>query len=266
MENLPGDWPALLGVAFLFGMRHGFDADHLAAVDGLTRLNWRARPALARGCGALFSMGHGVVVMAVAAAVAAASARWTVPGWLGEAGAWISIGVLALLGAANLHAALTTPADQPVLPVGLRSRLFRFRARQPLAVAGVGALFALSFDTLSQAALFALAGNAFGGVGHALALGAGFTTGMLLADGVNGLWIARLLAGADRAARLASRVMALAVAGTSLLVAGLGCARQLWPAAAAWTAGRELAFGGVLIVVLAASYLSAVRGSAQAAR
>jgi nickel/cobalt transporter (NiCoT) family protein len=48
-------------------------------------------------------------------------------------------------------------------------------------------LGALSFDNMSQAALFALAGTQFGSVGHALTLGLVFTAGMLLTDGVNGL-------------------------------------------------------------------------------
>ena len=42
-------------------------------------------------------------------------------------------------------------------------------------------MFALSFDTLSQAALFAATGASHGGVGHALALGLLFTVGMLVA-------------------------------------------------------------------------------------
>ena len=52
-------------------MRHGLDADHLATIDGLTRHNARANPASARFCGALFSLGHGLVACAVAIALAA---------------------------------------------------------------------------------------------------------------------------------------------------------------------------------------------------
>jgi high-affinity nickel-transport protein len=48
MHDLPTDWSALCALVFLLGMRHGFDADHLAAIDGLrastgdTRRVWRA--------------------------------------------------------------------------------------------------------------------------------------------------------------------------------------------------------------------------------
>ena len=71
--------------------------------------------------------------------------------------------------------------------------------------------------------------------------------------------IARLIARADQVALLASRVMGLVVAGISLLVAAFGLAKMLSPAIDAWSEGKELAFGFVLIGVIAASYLVAVR-------
>jgi len=37
METLPADWLSLLTLTFVLGMKHGFDADHLATIDGLTR-------------------------------------------------------------------------------------------------------------------------------------------------------------------------------------------------------------------------------------
>ena len=42
MDSLPTSWPALAGLVFLLGLKHGFDADHLATIDGLTRVNSRA--------------------------------------------------------------------------------------------------------------------------------------------------------------------------------------------------------------------------------
>jgi high-affinity nickel-transport protein len=143
-----------------------------------------------------------------------------------------------------------------VAPVGLKGRFFGrlTRARHPLAVAGVGALFALSFDTVSQSALFALTATRFGGLGHALALGALFVAGMLVTDGLNGLWIARLIARADQIAALASRIMGLAVASVSLLVAGFGLARLVSPWLDAWGEGKELAFGAVVVAAIALAY------------
>lgn len=261
MEALPNDWVALSTLVFLLGMKHGFDADHLATIDGLTRFNARANPKVACYCGLLFSLGHGAVVLAIALTVSTLARRWHVPGWLELSGAWISIGVLLALGVFNLRAVLAAEPTQIVQPVGLKGRwLGRLRhSSHPLLIATVGALFALSFDTVSQAALFAVTGAQFGGWSHALALGLLFMCGMLVTDGINGLWIARLIRRADQVALIASRVMGLAVSGISLLVAGFGVVKLLSPALGAWSEGKELAFGAAVVLVIGGSFLLALR-------
>ncbi|MCL2523965.1 MAG: nickel transporter [Betaproteobacteria bacterium] len=261
MESLPTDWLSLLLLTFVLGMKHGFDADHLATIDGLTRYNARSRPALARFCGTLFSLGHGAVVLVIALGVSALAGHWEVPEWFGLLGAVISIAFLVALGSLNLAAVLRAGPEQVVQPVGLKGRLLGSlrRVSHPGLVALVGALFALSFDTLSQAAFFALTATQFGGWQHALLLAMLFTAGMLLTDGINGLWIARLIARADQVALIASRVMGLVVSGISLLVAAFGAAKLLSPAIDAWSEGKELVFGGALIAIIALSFVAAVR-------
>jgi high-affinity nickel-transport protein len=260
MHELPTEWTALCALVFLLGLRHGFDADHLATIDGLTRFNARRGRPFARYCGALFSLGHGAIVIAIAIAVAAASERWSAPAWLELSGAWISVAFLSALGIANLAAVLVAAPDEVVAPVGLKGRLLGGlnAARQPWTVALVGALFALSFDTVSQAALFALTAAQFGGVWHAGVLGLLFMLGMLVTDGVNGFWIARLIARADQIACIASRVMGLAVAAVSLFVAAVGAARLASPSIDRWTDGREAAFGALVVGVIATSFVAAV--------
>lgn len=261
MEPLPADWLSLLLLTFVLGMKHGFDADHLATIDGLTRYNAPYRPDLARYCGTLFSLGHGAVVMVIALGVSVLAGQWAVPEWFGTLGAVISIAFLLALGSLNLAAVLRAEADQVVQPVGLKGRLLgKLRhVSHPGLVALVGALFALSFDTLSQAAFFALAATRFGGWQQALLLATLFMAGMLLTDGINGLWIARLIARADQVALVASRVMGLVVSGVSLLVAAFGAAKMLSPAVDAWSDGKELLFGFLLVVIIAVSFLAAVR-------
>lgn len=261
MHDLPSEWTALAALVFVLGLKHGFDADHLATIDGLTRHNARRRRPFARYCGALFSLGHGVVVVAIAAAVGVAAGRWDAPAWLEASGAWISIGFLTLIGLVNLRAVLAAAPDEVVAPVGIKGRfLGRLgEASRPAAVALVGALFALSFDTVSQSALFGLAAVQFGGVGHAIGVALLFVLGMLVTDGVNGLWISRLIARADQIAVIASRVMSLAVSAASLLVAGFGALKVAAPALGAWSAGKEPALGAAVIALIAASYLAARR-------
>lgn len=261
MDPLPDDWLSLLVLAFLLGMKHGFDADHLATIDGLARFNGRVRPSMARYCGTLFSVGHGVVVVAIALGVSMVAGSWEVPEWFGTLGALISITFLVLLGSLNLAAVLQAGRQEVVQPVGLKGRWFGNlrQVSHPVVIALIGALFALSFDTLSQAAFFALTASRFGGWEHALLLAGLFTLGMLLTDAINGLWIARLIARADEVARIASRVMGLVVSGVSLLVAAFGAAKILSPAVDQWSEGKELMFGTVLVAFIAASFLVSLR-------
>src|SRR5258707_8721726 len=91
LETLPTHWLPLVAVVFLLGLKHGLDPDHLAAIDGLTRFNAANRPRLSRWSGLLFSAGHGVVVTAIAVAVATIAAEWRAPAWLQDPRARISI-------------------------------------------------------------------------------------------------------------------------------------------------------------------------------
>jgi high-affinity nickel-transport protein len=257
--DLPNDWIALLALAFAFGAKHGLDADHLATIDGLTRFNLRRAPHQARWCGSFFSIGHGCVVLLIALGVGMVSSRWQVPLWMEDVGVWISIGFLTLLGVINLRAVVVTAPDTMVAPLGIKAGLLtRLQTvSHPLAIAGVGALFALSFDTMSQAALFAVTASQHGGVGNVLALGLTFTGGMLLMDGINGLWIAGLLRRADHRARIASRIMSFMVAMISLLMAGFGLLRWLREDISAWYQGRELVLGLSVLGLVAITFIAA---------
>ena len=261
MDVLPHDFVALGLLVFVLGLKHGFDADHLATIDGLTRFNARLRPGLARYCGVLFSVGHGAVVIAIALAVSLLASHWQTPEWLETFGAWVSIAFLCALGLLNLRAVLAAEPEEIVRPVGLKGRFLGSltRAAHPALIALVGALFALSFDTISQAALFALTASQFGGWQDALLLGGIFMAGMLVTDGVNGFWIARLIVRADQVARVASRVMSLVVAGISLLVAGFGVMQLSLPAVDAWSEGKELFFGATVVAIIGGSFLLALR-------
>src|ERR1700674_3021416 len=73
------DYPVLLGTAFLaysFGLRHAVDADHIAAIDNVTRkLMQEGKRPLAAGF--YFSLGHSTVVVlgSIGVAVTAAAFR-----------------------------------------------------------------------------------------------------------------------------------------------------------------------------------------------
>ncbi|HEY3326540.1 MAG TPA: nickel transporter [Novimethylophilus sp.] len=250
----------LIVLAFVLGAKHGLDADHLATIDGMTRFNAAAgRLRLARLCGLLFSLGHGAVVCVAAVAAGLLFSQAAVPGWMDAVGAWVSAFFLLLLGALNLHAVFSTPHHEVVRLVGVKGRwLGRLKcAGHPAMVALVGALFALSFDTLSQAALFSASAAHRGGMVYALLPAMFFMLGMMATDAANGWWISHLLKRADATARAASRIMGLTVAVLSLAVAGLGLSRRYLLEAAAWQEGRELALGAAVICIVASAFLLA---------
>lgn len=251
---------SLLGLAGMLGMKHGLDADHLATIDGLTRYNSVAgRTHLARLCGLLFSFGHGCVVCMVAVATGLLFRQGNVPSWLDGFGVLISAFFLLLLGGLNLYAVFATPSDQMVQMVGIKGRwLGQLKcAGNPFLIALVGALFALSFDTLSQAALFSVSAAQYGSPYLALLLAVCFMLGMMLTDALNGLWISHLLRKADATARVASRIMGMGVALLSLLVAFLGLSRQFYPNLSGWQEGRELFIGIAFIAIIAMCFVCA---------
>jgi high-affinity nickel-transport protein len=245
MSAMPLDALGLAALVFVLGLRHGFDPDHLVAIDGLTRSN------RSRWNGLFFSLGHGVVVTLVGLVVALAATEWQPPGWLRELGAWISVGVLATLGLANLIMLLRTAGDRPVPLVGIRSRWFAnqlARNSHPVFVATIGAAFALSFDTVTHALAFSLTGAALAGWLFATLLGLVFTLGMVLVDALNGLWVARM-----RGSRVVSAtigVLCLAIAASAL--AELELAKPL------------LSVGSIAVVIL--GYMLARRSSRYGSR
>src|SRR5450432_2184668 len=69
------DYPILLGtatLAYTFGLRHAFDADHIAAIDNVTRKLMREgkRPV---AVGFFFSLGHSTIVFGLSVAIALTS-------------------------------------------------------------------------------------------------------------------------------------------------------------------------------------------------
>ena len=177
------DRPALLGTAFLawvFGLRHAVDADHIAAIDNTVRkLLQDGRPALSVGF--FFSLGHSTVVALVAAAIAATAGA--LHPWLerlkligGTIGTSVSAAFLLVIALVNLvifreawrsyrvvaaGGALDAVAlDQMLAGRGLLTRLFRplFRAvRRSWHLYPLGFLFGLGFDTASEIGLLGIA-------------------------------------------------------------------------------------------------------------
>lgn len=232
---------ALMGVVLALGFKHGFDADHLAAIDATSRLNRQAgRDRAARWSGAQFSLGHSLVVLLIAQISYRAGGVF-LPDWLDAAGAWLSIACLTLVGLLSIRTAGHAAPRAHALPRWLRPLAPLTVSRWGAAV--TGALFALSLDTLSMAAWFAGSGARIGGAGIVFLLALAFGAGMLLADGVAGWWVNRLAGAAalqrERGRRYAGWLIGLG----ALVTAGLGAARQLAAPLDQWADGHALLLG-----------------------
>ncbi len=108
--------------------------------------------------------------------------------------------------------------------MGLRSRLFAVgsaRAGRRGRWRWSGALFAVSFDALAIATLFAASASGRRWVWWGSALS--FASGMLLVGAANGFWVVRLLRHSGHASRVAARVMTLTIGVVALLVSVRAC-------------------------------------------
>ena len=201
----------LLGTCLLaygFGLRHAVDADHIAAIDNVTRklMQQGQRPA---GVGLFFSLGHSSIVFALSAAVAAAagavSGRFgALQGWGGLVGTFISAFFLlgiALLNLLVLRAVIATfrrvraggayseeDLDLLLARRGFFGRLFRGLfglIGHSWQMYFVGFLFGLGFDTATEIGLLGLSATAAGKglpVWSIMLFPALFAAGMALID------------------------------------------------------------------------------------
>lgn len=255
---------SLLLVVFLLGVKHGMDPDHLLVIDGISRANSNLRPRLARWTGLLFSLGHGLVVVAVSVAVSLFANQWQVPRWLEYSGALTSICFLFALGAVNLHAALQRSPQQGGLIRGIKGRWIGhfIQGEHPALIVSIGALFALSFDTLAHAAIFGTAASNLMQWQGALFVGAFFTLGMMTTDTLNSLWLSHLLKRANQDVPLVSRVLCLVIAGISIGVGGVALLR-LFSSSLQGVLEQWWAYSGVsLTLLILFSFYMAKRGTA----
>ena len=249
----------LFGTAALalgFGLRHGLDADHLAAIDGMTRLSLIRQQPFAPYCGALFSAGHGTAVLLATSMLVRLSPLQVLPAWLEPTGKILSAGILLLVGVWNLLSLLTSPATSTHAPtMSVRTRLFAYllRLSHPWQIALTGMLFAISFDALGFAVLFATNATILGSTALAAGLAGSFGVGMVVVDTANGLWFAQL-ARRSGCRNATSRAVAINISLISLSVAAAMAASILSPPFDHWLSVHALVMSVSCLLLVAATY------------
>jgi high-affinity nickel-transport protein len=210
--------PALAGLgslAYTFGLRHAFDADHIAAIDNTTR-KLLQNGERSMGVGFFFSLGHSTIVFSAVTglAVAAKTVNSAIPGFRnvgGYVGASVSGTFLILIGLLNLVVLLDVlgvfrqmkrgvyneqKLEEALQSQGLMSRFFLKRIGDRIDASWkmypLGALFGLGFDTATEVGLLAIAA---GVATHqvpflaVLSLPIVFAAGMSLMDTIDGAFM-----------------------------------------------------------------------------
>jgi nickel/cobalt transporter (NiCoT) family protein len=210
------DQPVLLGTALLaygFGLRHAVDADHIAAIDNVTRklMQEGKRPV---GVGFFFALGHSTVVIVAAAAVAGTAAALAgsfddFKAIGGVVGTIVSALFLFAIAVVNLiilrgvwrtfqhvrHGGSYVAADFDILlnSRGLLARLFRPLFRligKSWHMFPLGFLFGLGFDTATEVALLGISATQAAkglSIWSIMVFPALFAAGMSLIDTTDGV-------------------------------------------------------------------------------
>ena len=214
---------ALGALAYSFGLRHAFDADHISAIDNTTRklLQQGKKPV---GVGFFFSLGHSSVVFVIALALAFA-VQTVVQGVVSDGGELRNIGgligtsvsgtFLVLIGVLNLVILIgivqlflrmrrgqydRASLEHDLVAGGILSRLFGrlFRVvEHSWHMYPIGFLFGLGFDTASEVALLGVsAGAAAKGLPFlaVVSLPLIFAAGMSLMDTTDGAFMSKAYA------------------------------------------------------------------------
>ena len=205
-------------LAYTLGMRHAFDADHIAAIDNTTRklIQDGERPL---SVGYFFSLGHSTIVFILAVLLnfgiraingAVKNNNSELHHWTGIIGTSISGTFLYLIGLLNLVVLFSiikvsremrqgryddAELERQLEARGLMNRIlggYAKRVDSPGKMYPVGVLFGLGFDTASEVALLVLAGAAVvGGLPFyaVISLPILFAAGMCLFDTVDGCFM-----------------------------------------------------------------------------
>ncbi|WP_413990025.1 HoxN/HupN/NixA family nickel/cobalt transporter [Labrys okinawensis] len=212
--------PALLGTAFLaymFGLRHAFDADHIAAIDNVVRRLMQDGKA-PFSVGFFFSLGHSTIVVIASVVIAATAAA--MQGRLeafhdigGVIGTTVSALFLLAIGLANLlilkgiwaafqrarrgEKIVDEDLDALLAGRGLIARIFKplfSVVSRSWHMYPIGFLFGLGFDTATEIGLLGIsAAQAAQGMSFwtILVFPALFTAGMSLMDTTDSVLMTR---------------------------------------------------------------------------
>ncbi len=208
-------------LAYGFGLRHAFDADHIVAIDDTTRI-MLAKGKKPLGVGLFFSLGHSTVVLALSVGIAFVAVKSSIfkdafATTGGTIGTSVSGFFLYLVGILNLVIMVGVikawkqaksgkysheHLEQLLNDRSIMRRIFKGRFKKGFdhsyQLYPIGVLFGLGFDTATEVGLLALSATAAAGtVGGVLpplaiiALPIIFAAGMSMMDALDGIFMTK---------------------------------------------------------------------------
>lgn len=262
---MPHEIASLYGILLMFalGMRHGLDPDHIAMIDAMTYRCLEQRPTVAPWIGTLFAAGHGLTVTAFAIVLSSVTGGLRPsPGALAVLD-WLPVALLLAVGTLNLRALLAPGTFQML---GWKKHVVPRRLQEsshPAAIFLIGVLFALVFDTATQAAAWGYVATSEGGSYMALVVGLSFTAGMVITDTLDGRLMCRMLQRRDAAGvRTYRRRVGWMVVTLAYSVVLYSVATHFYPQLElndSWLSGAGLA----MVVLMLFAYIRIARAPGQ---
>jgi len=173
--------PGIL-LMIMLGLRHGLDPDHIAVIDGISARYYQSKPLLARWTGTLFAIGHGTVITSVAVTISLFRHSWAFSENVWSVLELLPGLILIFVGILNLHTLLS---KRRYAPKGIRSFFLPAKLQNsshPLGILLIGFLFAMVFDTTTQAAAWTYTATSDISTLNAFILGLSFSIGMIITD------------------------------------------------------------------------------------
>lgn len=288
---------SLGSLAYFFGLRHAFDADHIAAIDNVTR-KLRQDEKKPVSVGLFFSLGHSTVVLLLSLVIIIAFRRFSthihfLENIGGVLGTVVSASFLTLIGIINFfilknlykmfklykqgkeaQERIEQLSENLLNKRGLLSRFFRFAYRSinsSYKMYPLGFLFGLGFDTATEVAILGISATVAKDsqlpIWGILAFPILFAAGMSLMDSLDGLIMMKVYdwAMVDAVRKVFFNMV---ITGTSVFVA-LAIGTIEWLQVVSIEAKESLSFfnflnnldfsvlGVVVVIVMLISWLSA---------
>jgi high-affinity nickel-transport protein len=175
--------------SLIIGVKHGFDPDHLAMINGVFSIR-STKEKISKWNGFVFSIGHGVAVTLIGLLITSMHSISIFKTNFFSFIEWIPTVLLLFTGIINLYFFNSNHNDHSIHKF---KWLIKGASNSLLRMFFVGVIFALVFDSVSQISIWSLASTIKESTGLILLIGVAFTIGMVISDTFSGVLFSLIL-------------------------------------------------------------------------